>query len=401
MKREFLSFEQARQYARSLKLKSSKEWVKITKSDEFPENIPKRPEGTYKDKGWRGYSDWLGTGHGGYVQKDKGRMSFEQARQYVRKLKLNGLNGWIAYCKSGKRPINIPASPHTSYKKEGWAGYGDWTGSGRVRSISFLSFEQARQYVRKLKFKNSDEYRSWSTSKKRPSNIPSQPERTYSNEWKGWNDYLQESSIQLDEEFDLSDNEKLSSSLDDAIKNIKTKYLPYKQARAYVQKLGLKGQKDWFRFAKSDKKPEFIPHSPYQYYKEWSGFADWLGTKRIRPTNFTTFEKTREFARKLNLKSQLEWEKFAQSGNKPDIIPAKPDDVYEKSAEWTNWADFLGFTPAQGGRSIFVRRVRTRHQELKELGLTTEQIITKVSQEFPYISKDEVKTKIKELSTES
>ena len=43
----FLPFEEAREYARSLKLKSSKEWFTFCKSKDFPNNIPKRPEKTY------------------------------------------------------------------------------------------------------------------------------------------------------------------------------------------------------------------------------------------------------------------------------------------------------------------------------------------------------------------
>ena len=28
----------------------------------LPEDIPKHPHGTYRDTGWAGYDDWLGTG---------------------------------------------------------------------------------------------------------------------------------------------------------------------------------------------------------------------------------------------------------------------------------------------------------------------------------------------------
>ncbi len=396
----FLSFIESRKYAHSLKLKSSTEWVKFTKSDEFPQDIPKRPEGTYKDQGWQGYSDWLGNGHGKFIIKGKGRMSFSEAKKFTRNLNLNGLNGWIAYCKSGKRPAEIPASPHTSYKREGWKGYGDWTGTGRERSISFLSFMDAKTFVHNQNLQNQTEWNSYSKSKKRPSNIPSQPDRTYKEEWKGWGDWLHESSLPFREDFDLKSNCRITYSLDQAINEIKTKYLPYEEAKHYIQRFDLKGQKEWFEFAKSDIRPKFIPNAPYQYYKEWSSFSDWLGTERVRPTVFCSFEKARKYVHSLGLKSQIGWVKFAQSGKKPEDIPAKPSKFYIQTSEWTNWNDWLGTTPSQQTDSYFVRRSSSRFQELSQIGFSVEQIISKMSEEYPTISKDKIRTRILKLSVQ-
>jgi len=35
---------------------------------------------------------------------------------------------WREYCKSGKKPINIPASPDKTYKNKGWISWGDFLG---------------------------------------------------------------------------------------------------------------------------------------------------------------------------------------------------------------------------------------------------------------------------------
>ena len=51
----FLPFEAARKYARSLKLSSSVKWHEFCRSPNFPNNIPKRPEGVYENEGWQGY----------------------------------------------------------------------------------------------------------------------------------------------------------------------------------------------------------------------------------------------------------------------------------------------------------------------------------------------------------
>ena len=58
----FLPFKKALLYARSLKLKSEKDWKAWRKSGARPANIPSNPHSTYKHAGWQGYRDWLGTG---------------------------------------------------------------------------------------------------------------------------------------------------------------------------------------------------------------------------------------------------------------------------------------------------------------------------------------------------
>jgi hypothetical protein len=60
-------FKDARKFARSLKLRSVKEWFSYCKNEEFdkpkkPKNIPATPEKKYKNLGWLGWSDWLGNG---------------------------------------------------------------------------------------------------------------------------------------------------------------------------------------------------------------------------------------------------------------------------------------------------------------------------------------------------
>jgi hypothetical protein len=53
---------------------------------------------------------------------------FAEARKYIHKLGLKNQTEWRAYCKSGKKPHDIPTIPHTAYRKE-WKGYGDWLGT--------------------------------------------------------------------------------------------------------------------------------------------------------------------------------------------------------------------------------------------------------------------------------
>jgi len=53
---------------------------------------------------------------------------FEEAREFVRKLKLKKQDEWQAYCKSGQKPDDIPTDPNRIYKSE-FREYGDWLGT--------------------------------------------------------------------------------------------------------------------------------------------------------------------------------------------------------------------------------------------------------------------------------
>jgi hypothetical protein len=60
------------------------------------------------------------------------------------------------------------------------------------------------------------------------------------------------------------------------------KFLPFKEAREFIHKLGLSKQKEWYEYCKSKGKPENIPsNASHVYRKEWKGWGDWLGTGYI------------------------------------------------------------------------------------------------------------------------
>ena len=82
---------------------------------------------------------------------------FEEARGFVRSLKLKSRAEWDAYCKGqmphlGRLPADIPANPNSLYADQGWTGVGDWLGTGIIAAHlrKFRPFVEARTFVRKL-----------------------------------------------------------------------------------------------------------------------------------------------------------------------------------------------------------------------------------------------------------
>ena len=259
--------------------------------------------------------------------------SFAKARAFVRKLKLKNRSEWMAYCKSGKKPLDIPTNPRV-YKKE-WNDYGDWLGTGYKKIKKFRSFVNARKFVRSLKLNGQKEWGNYSKSSKRPVDIPGNPQFNYKKEWVSWGDFLGTGNIS----------------------NVDKMYIPFKEARRFAIKLGFKSGNEWIKFAKENKKlldEKRIPASPRNVYeKEWQSMGDWLGTGNISNADkkFMPFKDARKFVRSLKIKSQSGWDKYKKSGKKPTDIPATPTLVYKK--EWVSWADWLG-----------TRNVATRQREI-------------------------------------
>jgi hypothetical protein len=311
--RKYLPFEKAREFAHGLGIKSFFAWLKWLKLGVKPENIPACPGTVYASE-WKGWGDWLGTGN--TASRGRKYRPFKEARQFVRSLGLKGTMDWMAWWKAN-RPSDIPAIPENVYKSE-WKGYIDWTGSAkRASSDSILSFRKAREFVRALGFKGSAEWYAWSASGQRPLIIPSNPSQAYASQWKGMKDWL--GTVGL------------------------SKWLPFREARAFARKLGLSGFNDWQKWVKSGAKPENIPAVPCERYPQWKSWGDWLGTGNIcfRDMPFFSFKKARKFARGLGLKTTPEWKAWVKSGKRPVFIPACPEVTYA-SKGWNGIADWLG-----------------------------------------------------------
>ncbi|MDC0323717.1 hypothetical protein OAM21_00825, partial [Verrucomicrobia bacterium] len=97
------------------------------KSGKLPADIPANPESTYKGKGWTGFGDWLGTGN--IASHRRQYRNFNAARVFARSLNLKSGSEWRVFCKSGKLPDDIPATPDRTYKDKGWKGIRDWLGT--------------------------------------------------------------------------------------------------------------------------------------------------------------------------------------------------------------------------------------------------------------------------------
>jgi len=316
MKKEYRTFEDAKKFVTLLNLPGSKEWAKYCKSGKKPDDIPTHPHVIYKNKGWKGIGDWVGTGR--IADKNKIFNSFLDTKQFVHNLKIKSFSEWREYCKSGKKPDDIPSNPNRVYKNE-WKGWGEFLGNGHIRN--YRSFDDAKQFAQSLQLKNSDEWRVICKSGKKPDDIPASPNKVYKKEWKGFGDWLGTGNTQT------------------------KKFRDIIEAKKFVQTIGIKSAKEWQEYCTSGKKPDDIPSKPQEHFKNkgWKGWGEFLGTGRIADQNksFRSFDDARKFVHTLELRGDYGWREYCKSGKKPDDIPSVPARVY-KDKGWKGFGDWLG-----------------------------------------------------------
>jgi hypothetical protein len=316
-------FEEARTFVRRLHLKSFAEWLDYCKSSQKPPDIPSNSQTVYRDAGWAGWGDWLGTGT--VALRLRKYRSFKKARAFVRSLGLNSGKEWNKYCRSGKKPFDVPTDPHGVYVDAGWASMGDWLGTGTVapRLRKYRSFKKARAFVRNLGLKWETEWRDYRKSDKKPADIPTHPDSVYAETgWAGMNDWLGTGRVAPGQ------------------------YRSFTKARVFVRSLSLQSVTQWHEYCNSGRKPTDIPNAPQFVYEEtgWAGWGDWLGTGTVAPhlRKYRSFKKARTFVRSLGLKSGAEWAMYRKSGKKPADIPSAANAVYATSG-WAGMGDWLGY----------------------------------------------------------
>jgi hypothetical protein len=234
---------------------------------------------------------------------------------------LDSIEGWYEFCRSKKRPADIPVKPNKAYANSGWINWGHWLGNGQRARIldGFRPFPKAKAFVRTLKIENQSDWYKWTRSGAKPDDIPARPEKVYAD--KGWISYC-----------DWLGNGRRTRGA----------WRPFKQARAFVRTLGLMSQPQWRAYRKSDERPADIPADPDRVYANdgWIDYNDWLGSDGRR-VKWRPFKQARAFVCTLELKNEREWRGYRKSDERPADIPTDPARIYADDG-WAGMSDWLG-----------------------------------------------------------
>lgn len=121
-----------------------------------------------------------------------------------------------------------------------------------------MPFDDARELVRAECLGSKKQYQDWHDLHK-PKRLPKYPNRAYSSEWNGWNDFLG-----TDNKFDKN----------------KRFYRPFAEAIAWAHKLDIWTKEEWTEFALGRTNlPDDIPTRPDLIYDDWLTWPHFLGSK--------------------------------------------------------------------------------------------------------------------------
>ena len=265
---EWMDFNKARKFVRTLGLQNTKEWYSYCRGElknlpEPPYNIPVFPHRYYKNDGYTTLMDWLGKKE---FRIDKKVVPLKVAKKFAAKLNLKKTSDWKLYL-TGKikglpsLPDGVPQNPNRWYQNDpAWKGMGDFLSITNKFNIKYIPFLEAKKKVQNLKLKGQAEWRKYCTSGRKPINIPSNPHSIYANDgWIGYGDWLGTNTIRTrDIQF---------STYNDAIQKI------------HLLKLSSRAEYTlWWRETGKNLEPK-LPAKPYNTYKNkgWISWKDFLG----------------------------------------------------------------------------------------------------------------------------
>ncbi len=309
---DWLPFEEARELVRMQGLPNMKDYRNWRHLSGNNFAVPAKPDDIYQNEGWIDAADWLGTNN----RKNVDWMTFEEAKKFVQSKNIKSKSDYRKLRRVAENSSLLPSMPERKYKDNGWIDFYDFVGETSKRSIDYLPYEEAKEFVIGLGLKNQKDWYAWQASPERPLNIPSKPERIYNGSgWKGLGDWLGTGKVR------------------------DKKFMSFEDARAIVQSKALKSFNDWQQLHLDG-----IPRKPNEVYKNtgWVSWYDWFGpTYKSARRAYRSFDKARVFAVGLALRNKREWADYAKDNELPFDIPSTPNQIY-KDRGWNGWGDFLG-----------------------------------------------------------
>lgn len=238
-------------------------------------------------------------------------LTLAEAKESARRI---GFKNQIDYQARYTLDPKLPCSPGQSYKGLGWTDWYDFLGT--IKPHLYPSYEEARFAARKLGVTSAKDYKDRHLEDPL---LPASPYTKYRySGWIDWHDYLGHGTVEI--------------------------YNKFEDAKAAVQKLGIKSMPDYRARRGDDPK---LPFSPEIFFKRkgWNGWHDFLGKRKCTP--YSEYSEAREAARKFGCKHQHEYNKRYKENPR---LTSNPSAYYADSG-WIDWYDFLGNErPEDGSR---------------------------------------------------
>ncbi|RXT62639.1 VPA1269 family protein [Pseudomonas syringae] len=226
--------------------------------------------------------------------------TFEAAKHAARALGFTSRQDYLATHYQQDRLL--PHDPQRCYPE--WSGWEDFLGLEAI----YLTYDEARKLLSENGVKSQQQYKALRT--KYPK-LPSQPLKVYRHQWIDWLTFL--------------GNEPPGPE--------GRKFNNFNEARAAARLHNFKSQSHYIRNClKVDSR---FRTAPDRYFKEWSGWEDYLGISV--EAEFLRYEEAKSLMQELGIKSNSEYLKLRETESR---LPRMPQITWKE--EWIDWPTFLG-----------------------------------------------------------
>lgn len=207
----------------------------------------------------------------------------------------NNITSHKEYKQFRKIDNRLPGSPHKKYKKE-------WEEQGTIFvKVSFYDYDTSRQLCID---NNITSFLKYQQFQKTDNRLPSDPNRTYQNNWINWDVFLGKRN---------------------------NDFYTYTEATQTCQKKQITKSTEYHQARQEDTR---FPSNPSSFYeKDWVNWDVFLGKQE---KDYYTYEQAQKVCNKQNITSAREYQKYRLKDN---LLPSKP---YQKYVDqWVSWDIFL------------------------------------------------------------
>ncbi len=135
---EYSEFYKAREFVRSCRIPDKGSWRDFLRGNaslmkKYTLKLPARPHLEYRNSGWDGWEDWLGT--------ELNFHDFISTKKFVHSLKLKNKKGWFDFCfgrltHKPNKTEKVYTYPDVAFKDKGWKGWEDWLGILHAKKVN-------------------------------------------------------------------------------------------------------------------------------------------------------------------------------------------------------------------------------------------------------------------------
>ena len=291
-KHHYATLEEASRAAQALNITTVAEYNKRYKEDP---RLPSNPQRVYADE-WQNWPVFLGQ----YERIKNFYSTLEEASHAAQTLNITTVT---EYSKRYKEDPRLPSNPQRVYADE-WQSLPIFLGQyDRIKNL-YSTLEEASRAAQALNITTATEYNK---RYKEDRGLPSEPKRTYVDEWQNWSVFLGQ--------YDRR----------------KGFYPTLEQASSAAQALGIMTYSEYNKRYKED--PRLLSSPQRVYADKWQSWSLFFGIKK---PFYPTLEEAAYAAQVLGITTMIEYKKRYKEDRG---LPNNPHRIYVD--EWQNWRVFL------------------------------------------------------------